>query len=86
MLTGAVPLTLDAFTKLDINLVGDNIDELDDTFCDNDGWMAGADQRYGCKANLCPKNKYHLRGGGRLTIHAIVRIVILGKMLLLWEA
>mmetsp|Transcript_16190 Transcript_16190/g.23757 ORF Transcript_16190/g.23757 Transcript_16190/m.23757 type:complete len:156 (-) Transcript_16190:36-503(-) len=62
MLTGAVPLTLDAFTKLDINLVGDNIDELDDTFCDNDEWMAGADQRYGCKANLCPKNKYHPRG------------------------
>uniref|UniRef100_A0A7S4SMT0 Leucine-rich repeat-containing N-terminal plant-type domain-containing protein n=2 Tax=Ditylum brightwellii TaxID=49249 RepID=A0A7S4SMT0_9STRA len=62
MLTGAVPLTFDAFTKLDINLVGDIIDELDDTFCDNDEWMAGADQRYGCIANLCPKNKYHPRG------------------------
>mmetsp|Transcript_31642 Transcript_31642/g.48085 ORF Transcript_31642/g.48085 Transcript_31642/m.48085 type:complete len:129 (-) Transcript_31642:26-412(-) len=36
MLAGAVPLTLDAFTKLDINLVGNDIDELDYTLCDND--------------------------------------------------
>eukprot|EP00957_Ditylum_brightwellii_P100213 7637039-Ditylum_brightwellii.AAC.1 len=36
MLAGAVPLTLDAFTKLDINLVGNDIDKLDYTRCDND--------------------------------------------------
>ena len=45
MLTGAVPLTLNSFTKLDINLVGNVINELDYTFCDNDEWMAGAVQR-----------------------------------------
>ena len=45
MLDGAVPLTLNAFTKLDINLVGNDTDELDYTFCDDDEWMAGAVQR-----------------------------------------
>jgi len=61
-LTGAVPLSLDQFNNLDINLVENKIDALDEAFCDNNGWMNGAVANYNCDAILCPKHQFSSRG------------------------
>ena len=55
-LTGEIPLTLDAFDNLNIEMEGNLIDGMDPRFCDNDKWMDGNVEDFGCNAILCPKH------------------------------
>lgn len=61
-LTGTVPLELQRFTKLNIDLAGNQISGIDPTLCGLDGWMSGLVSKFQCDAILCPPGTYNLHG------------------------
>jgi Leucine-rich repeat (LRR) protein len=65
MLQGKVPGDLDRFQRLQINLQGNFISEIDEQLCLQDMWMGGAVRTYGCSAILCPAGT---SGGRRMFI------------------
>lgn len=54
-LVDPLPITLDRFFSLDIELVGNMISSIPVEFCDNKKWMGGKVQDFSCDAILCPK-------------------------------
>ncbi len=53
-----VPSTLTQFSYLNIYLAGNQISELDDSFCEEGGWMNRGVETNGCDAILCPVGYY----------------------------
>jgi Leucine-rich repeat (LRR) protein len=58
-LTGALPLTLNRFQLLDIDLVGNSISLIPVSFCNNKGWMSGLVELFGCNAIMCEVGTYN---------------------------
>ena len=60
-LTGAVPSELDRFDELDLVLEGNQITSLPNELCDGDNqnWMRGNVEYFGCDAILCPVGTYN---------------------------
>mmetsp|Transcript_4343 Transcript_4343/g.6736 ORF Transcript_4343/g.6736 Transcript_4343/m.6736 type:complete len:2041 (+) Transcript_4343:1014-7136(+) len=69
MLTGTVPESLDALTKLDMELEGNLLKGFSDKFCDNGDWMGGNIITESCDAFLCPKETY--APDGRQTVTTV---------------
>jgi len=59
-LSGIVPLQLDAFSAMNLELEGNLIDDLPSVFCDNTFWMEGfvGEATFGCNAILCPPGTF----------------------------
>jgi len=62
LLTGPVPLSLDSFENLNIEMEGNKLSGLDSRFCDNRSWMNKAVALYDCDAILCPPHTYSIYG------------------------
>ncbi len=62
MLTGPIPTSLGAFQNLFIDLTGNNITVLPQTFCNNSKWMDGMVSQFQCDAILCPPGTYSALG------------------------
>ncbi len=58
-LTGSLPLVLNRFQYLDIDLVGNSISLIPISFCNNHDWMSGLVNSYGCNAILCEVGTYN---------------------------
>jgi Leucine-rich repeat (LRR) protein len=64
-LTGAVPTELNAFTSLDLSIIGNSITGLPSVLCgaDNANWMQGQLGTIGsCDAIACPPGTFNLQG------------------------
>eukprot|EP00980_Cylindrotheca_fusiformis_P030465 scaffold24860_cov122-Cylindrotheca_fusiformis.AAC.6 len=61
-ITGALPKSLEQFEMLNIDLVGNMIDEIPSDFCSKGGWMGGLVEQFGCNAILCGKGTFHQGG------------------------
>jgi Leucine-rich repeat (LRR) protein len=61
-LTGAIPKALERFEKLNLDLVGNSIDDIPPELCEKGGWMGGLVEEYGCNAILCPIGTYSIDG------------------------
>lgn len=61
-ITGTLPSALKRFGNLDLNIAGNQISELDESFCYQSGWMNGLVGLYGCDAFACPKGSYNTYG------------------------
>jgi len=63
-ITGIVPVELDKFEDITIELAGNQIIGLSDVLCDDDNakWMLDAVGAYGCNAILCPPGFYNTNG------------------------
>eukprot|EP00522_Entomoneis_paludosa_P006889 CAMPEP_0172439602 /NCGR_PEP_ID=MMETSP1065-20121228/531_1 /TAXON_ID=265537 /ORGANISM="Amphiprora paludosa, Strain CCMP125" /LENGTH=2621 /DNA_ID=CAMNT_0013188305 /DNA_START=60 /DNA_END=7928 /DNA_ORIENTATION=- len=58
--TGAVPSSwATRFRKLNLDLTGNLLTSFGDGVCDQDGWMDGLVETYGCDAILCEKRHYN---------------------------
>ena len=67
-ITGSIPVSLDSFHFLDIDLTGNKIDGLSQELCDgnNAGWMDGnMEELNTCDAILCPPGTTTSNGRGR---------------------
>jgi Leucine-rich repeat (LRR) protein len=62
LVTGTVPQSLQRFESLNLELVGNQIEELSDSFCSMRRWMSGLVEEYGCAAILCPRGFYNSLG------------------------
>ena len=58
-ITGSLPSILNQFSSLEIYLAGNKISDLDDSFCENAGWMNGGVELNGCDSILCPAGYYN---------------------------
>ena len=65
VLQGIVPGDLDRFQRMNINLQGNFISDIDEQLCTQDMWMGGAVGTFGCHAILCPAGT---SGGRRMFI------------------
>jgi len=61
-LIGTVPVTLDAFKMMNIDLVGNEITGISPELCDNDKWMDGLVQKFDCDAILCSSGTFNNDG------------------------
>ena len=61
-LTGTLPSVLKNFAYLNLNIAGNQISYLDESFCYKSGWMNGLVGLYGCDAFACPKGSYNIYG------------------------
>jgi len=52
-LTGAIPASFDDFQQLFMNLADNQFTDMPNEYCDNEDWMDGAVETYGCNAILC---------------------------------
>jgi len=59
---GSLPLSLKEFKNMNIYLGGNEIEDIDDSFCELDDWMRGAVGDVGCDAILCPRETYSIYG------------------------
>lgn len=65
-LTGSVPLSLNKFESLNLDITGNRLDvPLSDKFCNQKAWMAGAVEQFGCDAIACPAGTY-MKGVGKV--------------------
>lgn len=62
LLTGAVPLALDNFESLNIEMEGNKISDFSPKFCDNLSWMNKAVTYYDCDGIMCPPHTYSAFG------------------------
>ena len=53
-ITGSLPSSLQKFNYMTIYLAGNEIESLDEAFCDLETWMGGEVEKSGCDAILCP--------------------------------
>lgn len=62
-LVGSIPIELNAFSNLTINLEGNKINSIPLELCSNDAWMNGEVGKVGsCDAILCPTGTWNLYG------------------------
>lgn len=61
-ISGSLPITLERFEKLTIDLAGNRITNVPSEFCEKDGWMGGLVEEYRCDAILCPLGTYNRQG------------------------
>jgi Leucine-rich repeat (LRR) protein len=62
-ITGTIPLELAKFDKLDLNLAGNDIEEIPNDLCHIAGWMQGNVGTVGnCSAILCPAETFNQFG------------------------
>ena len=57
---GSLPFSLKEFKNLEIYLGGNEIENIDDSFCELDGSMRGSIGEIGCDAILCPRETYNI--------------------------
>lgn len=72
-LTGDVPTELMALDKLNIEMEGNKITSFDDRFCENDSWMDGLVEDYGCDAFMCKPGYSSLFGRQNTTASACMK-------------
>ena len=61
-LTGTLPVALERFESLSIDLVGNQISGIPSELCNLGGWMGGLVEVYKCDAILCPLQTYNEQG------------------------
>jgi len=61
-ITGTVPGELKRFSKLNIDLAGNQITAIDGTLCAMGSWMSGLVNKFKCDAILCPPGTFNQHG------------------------
>jgi Leucine-rich repeat (LRR) protein len=64
-ITGTLPVSLDLFSNMDLDITGNSITGLSGAFCDSDDdgdWMQGNVRKFGCDAILCPPGTFTKSG------------------------
>jgi hypothetical protein len=61
-ITGTLPSSLKRFGNLNLIIAGNQISDIDESFCYQSGWMNGLVGLYGCDAFACPKGSYNVYG------------------------
>jgi hypothetical protein len=59
---GSIPLRLTDFTQMSLYLGDNEINGIDEPFCNLGGWMGGQVEEDGCDAILCPAGTYNTYG------------------------
>ena len=62
LLSGSVPIELAKFDRLNIEMEGNKLTEVDERFCAKTTWMNDLMASYGCDAFMCPPKHYSIYG------------------------
>ena len=72
LITGTVPASLAAFDKVNIELIGNQIESIDPSLCRKSSWQEGEiaklDTDVACNAILCPTGTYNVYGMASKTL------------------